>query len=254
MKVLIRKLAARLGWLTPLAITAIGLCCVLELGVVDRINPGPMDFVLFYLPIAVFVGWGAGKWHAVVFSCLAILIMAQVEWGLQRAGPHALGLFLWNSATRLLVCCVVGWLTAEATELTRHLSQLVEKRTAQWKAEAEQHKTTSARLAETLERFEQVITNITEVFWLTDVATNQIFYISPAYERVWGRKCEELYRDRRSWLAAVHPADRDEMYRRTRTDQAAGNYDVEYRILRPDGDVRWIRDRAFPVRNKQGEV
>src|ERR1017187_9520088 len=79
-------------------------------------------------------------------------------------------------------------------------------------------------------------------------------YISPGYERVWGRKCEELYREPKSWLAAVHPADRAEVLRRAQTDQAAGSYDVEYRILRPDGAVRWIRDRAFPVRNEQGEV
>ena len=54
---------------------------------------------------------------------------------------------------RFMVLSIAGWLTAEVTRLTRHLSNLVEERTAQWKAEAEQHKATSARLAEALERF-----------------------------------------------------------------------------------------------------
>ena len=45
-------------------------------------------------------------------------------------------------------------------------------------------------------------------------------YISPGYERVWGRKCEELYREPRSWVAAVHPADREEVLRRAQTEQA----------------------------------
>jgi len=92
------------------------------------------------------------------------------------------------------------------------------------------------------------------VFWLTNVPKNEMAYISPAYERVWGRKCEDLYRDPHSWLAAVHPEDREAVVRRALTDQAAGTYDVEYRILQPDGAVRWIRDRAFPVRNQKGEV
>ena len=105
-----------------------------------------------------------------------------------------------------------------------------------------------------MERFEQVVHNITEVFWLSDVPKSRIMFISPGYERVWGRKCEELYRDARSWVAAVHPDEREQIIRRSSTEQANGSYDVEYRIIRPDGVVRWIRDRAFPVRNKQGEV
>src|ERR1019366_509231 len=118
----------------------------------------------------------------------------------------------------------------------------------------EQHKTTSAKLHEAVERFEQVINDITEVFWLTNVLKNEMAYISPGYERIWGRKCEDLYRDPQSWLSAVHPEDREAVERRARTEQASGEYNVEYRIIRPDGAVRWIRDRAFPVRNQQGEV
>ena len=64
----------------------------------------------------------------------------------------------------------------------------MEERTAQWKAEVEQHKATATRLAEAVERFEQVINNITEVFWLTNVPKNQMVYISPGYERIWGRQ------------------------------------------------------------------
>ena len=138
-----------------------------------------------------------------------MLTMMTVQWGLQRGTPQTVWEALWNNCTRFLVFSIAGWLTAEVTRLTRHLSDLVDERTAQWKAEAERHQTTSTRLAEALERFEQVVNNIAEVFWLTDVAKNQMVYVSPGYERVWGRKCEELYREPRSWAAAVHPADRE---------------------------------------------
>jgi PAS domain S-box-containing protein len=213
-----------------------------------------MSFVLFHVLVVVAVGWGAGKWHAVAVSGVAVATMATVQWCLHRNILPPGWVVLWNSSMRFLVFSIAGWLTAEVARLTRHLSALVEERTAQWKAEAERHKATSTRLTEALERFEQVINNITEVFWLSNVPKNQMAYISPGYERVWGRTCEELYREPRSWATAIHPADRDEVLRRAQTDQAAGSYDVEYRILRPDGAVRWIRDRAFPVRNEQGEV
>ena len=112
---------------------------------------------------------------------------------------------MWNDSTRFLLFAATGWLAARAGNLARRLSGLVEERTATLRLEADQHKATAATLAETVERFEQVVNNITEVFWLSDVPKNQIMYISPGYERIWGRKCDELYRDPRSWVAALHP-------------------------------------------------
>jgi len=254
MNALIQKLEGRFRRLPPFTITAIGLCWVLALGVIDYLTPGAMSFVLFYMLAVVFTGWGAGKWHAWFVSLVAALTMLTVHYYLRRGVPQSASVALWNYATRFMVFSVAGWLMAEVARLTRHLSILVEERTAQWKAEAEQHKSTSARLTEANERFEQVINNITEVFWLTDVPKRQMIYVSPGYERIWGRKCEELYREPLSWLDAIHPADRDAAARGAHTDQITGRYDVEYRVVRPDGTTRWIRDRGFPVRNSQGEV
>ncbi len=104
------------------------------------------------------------------------------------------------------------------------------------------------------ERFRQVAENIQEVFWLTDVAKTRMLYVSPAYEKVSGRTCDSLYRDPHSWLDAVHPEDRDRVRRAMQTRQAAGDYHEEYRIRRPDGGVRWINERAFPVRDTGGVV
>jgi PAS domain S-box-containing protein len=249
-----KKLVAWLQQRSPLTITIIGLCCALALGIPDRYLLSPMSFISFHLAVVVFVGWGAGKWHALLVSGVSAATMAAVQWGWRRNNLPPVWVFVWNHSMRFVVLGIAGWLTAEVRRLTHHLSELVEERTAQWKAEVEQHKATSARLGEAVERFEQVINNITEVFWLTNVSKNEMAYISPGYERVWGRKCEELYREPKSWAAAVHPADRDEVVRHAQTNQAVGGYDVEYRILRPDGAVRWIRDRAFPVRNERGEV
>ena len=194
MKVLLRRLATWLLQRSPLTITAIGLCLVLALGVPDYFTPRAMSFALIYMLIVAFVGWGAGKWPAVFVSVAVVITIAMTQWILPRNLPHPEWLAIWNTVTRFLVFCFAGWMMAELARLNRGLRGLIEERTAQWKAEAEQHKATSARLSEAIERFEQVVNNITEVFWLTDVEKNQMVYISPGYERIWGRKCEELYR------------------------------------------------------------
>src|SRR5919108_3133593 len=104
-------------------------------------------------------------------------------------------------------------------------------------------------LRESQERFRQLAENIREVFWLTDPVKNQMIYISPGYEQVWGQTCQNLYASPRSWLEAIHPDDRERVLEAALTKQVRGQYDEEYRIVRPDGSIRWIRDRAFPIRD-----
>jgi PAS domain S-box-containing protein len=109
-------------------------------------------------------------------------------------------------------------------------------------------------LRESEQRFRQVTESIGEVFWLTDLGKNQMIYVSPAYEKIWGRSCEELYRAPQTWLDAIHPEDQHAVREAAHTMQATGGYDVTYRIHRPDGAVRWIHDRAFPIRDGEGRV
>ena len=101
------------------------------------------------------------------------------------------------------------------------------------------------------ERFRQLAENIREVFYLTDIRNQRVLYVSPAYEEVWGRTCKSLYDDPESFLAAIHPDDRDAVLhayvRRNPTMH-------EYRIVRTDGSTRWIWDRGFPIRDEKGEI
>lgn len=113
---------------------------------------------------------------------------------------------------------------------------------------------TIAALRESEERFRQLTENIAEVFWITSPDKRQMIYISPGYETIWGRSCESLYENPTSWMDAIHPEDRGQVERAAVTQQVHGQYDQEYRILRPDGATRWISDRAFPVRNDTGEI
>ena len=111
-------------------------------------------------------------------------------------------------------------------------------------------------LRESEERFRQLAENIDEVFWLVNPVPgkHEILYISPAYEKIWGRRCEDLYASPGAWLDAIHPEDRERIRHASMTKQEEGTYDEEYRVIQPDGSIRWIRDRAFPVHNASGEI
>lgn len=104
------------------------------------------------------------------------------------------------------------------------------------------------------ERFRQMAENIDEVFWMTDTDHQRTLYVSPGFERIWGRSCGELYARPRLWGEAIVPEDRARILLAIRTKELRGEFDEEYRIQRPDGTVRWVRDRAFPIRNEAGEI
>jgi len=246
-------LLGRLQNLPPATATAIGLLCLAVVGVADFITPAEMSLTLFYLVGVAFIGWCAGPWLAMLGTAFASGLLMANEFTPVHPN-YALWILVWNESTRFLFIAAIGLMAAGAGVFARRMGDLVIERTVELRSEAEHHKATAGTLAEMVERFEQVVNNITEVFWLSDMPKNQILYISPGYERVWGHKCEELYRDPKSWAESVHPDDREEIIKRSLADQAHGDYDVEYRIIRPDGAVRWIRDRTFPVRNYQGEI
>jgi len=117
---------------------------------------------------------------------------------------------------------------------------------------ARQHAEQNLRQSE--ERFRQLTDSIRDVFWMTDPWKNEIIYISPGYEEVWGQTCESLYASPMNWLNAIHLDDRQRVLESAITNQVSGQFDEEYRIVRPDGSIRWIHDRAFPMRGPSGKV
>ena len=128
------------------------------------------------------------------------------------------------------------------TQLQRHVVELDQ--------EIAHRKQKEAELRESEARFRQIAENIREVFFLVDPQHTRMFYVSPMYEEIWGRSCESLYSNPMSWGDAIHPEDRERTFKETRMVP----FDVQYRILRPDGSMRWIRSRGFPIRNDAGEI
>ncbi len=108
-------------------------------------------------------------------------------------------------------------------------------------------------LRESEERFRQLAENVSAVFWVKAAEGDRVLYANPAYEEVFGRSRRDLYLDPGSWLDAVHEEDAGRVRARAET-QAAGGYDEMYRVVAADGSVRWVRDRAFPIRDERGRV
>ena len=140
-------------------------------------------------------------------------------------------------------------LEAQVQERTTELMQANE----QLQQEVAERKQAEEALRHSEEKFRQMAENIQSVFWMTNLDLTQIIYVSPAYELIWGRPCAELYASPKSWRNAIHPEDRDRMIA-ARFRENRGEYDEEYRIIRPDGEIRWIRDRGFPIQNEAGEI
>jgi diguanylate cyclase (GGDEF)-like protein/PAS domain S-box-containing protein len=118
--------------------------------------------------------------------------------------------------------------------------------------------TAQAKAAENMEasesRFRQMAENIRDVFFLKDARTHRMLYVSPAYEEIWGRTAESVYANPDAWNEAIHPDDRAEIVRKYKEGVARGSFEYDYRIIRPDGTVRWIEARGFPVRDGGGKI
>ncbi len=109
-------------------------------------------------------------------------------------------------------------------------------------------------LYESEEKFRQITENMGEVFWLRSADNMKMLYINPAYEKVWGRSCKSLYKNPQSFVDSVFDKDKPIVFKEFEKYEKGGRFDLEYRIVRPNKEIRWVRAKTFPVKNKKGEI
>jgi PAS domain S-box-containing protein len=110
-------------------------------------------------------------------------------------------------------------------------------------------------LRESEERFREMAQHIREVFWLFDWISQKVIYVSPAYEEIWGRSVEDLHERYEEWGESIYPDDltyAEESF--AKIAQSGGGEIREYRIVRPDGTIRWISDKGFAINDENGNV
>jgi PAS domain S-box-containing protein len=120
--------------------------------------------------------------------------------------------------------------------------------------EVVEHLESAKALRASLERLRLQMHETSDVFWVFDANTKKVLYVSPAYETLWGRSCESLYADPDSWMDAVHPEDHGVAVRIGEQESEEDTFEAEYRIIWPDGSLRWVRDRGVVVRDRTGRI
>ena len=101
-------------------------------------------------------------------------------------------------------------------------------------------------------RLRQIADASSDAFWLLTLDNATPFYVSPGFEAIFGRRCAEAHGNAVGWLEAIHSEDRERMANAFSAMLNGAHLDAEYRILRPDGEVRWVHDKARLVRDGRG--
>lgn len=124
------------------------------------------------------------------------------------------------------------------------------------RAETARRKKAEQALQESELRFKQLADHSSEIFWFASVAPDQILYVSPAIERIWGLPAERFYGQPRLWVTAIHPDDRArvEAAYHAWMEGKTKRFEEEYRIVRPDGSFRWLLDSGTLIRNDDGKI
>lgn len=113
---------------------------------------------------------------------------------------------------------------------------------------------TASALETTAEELQQMAGNIEETFWSVDAQRKTILYVNQAYEAITGRTCQSLIQNPASYKELIHPDDRDRVIQKLDEAPRTGSFDERFRITTPDGDVRWVWGRGFPVRDPDGTI
>jgi PAS domain S-box-containing protein len=147
----------------------------------------------------------------------------------------------------------IGQLADSFNKMIRDLKNVTASRD-ELNTEINERKRAESGLKKSEMKFRQLVDNINEIFWLENADATEMLYVSPAYERIMGRTCQSLYDNPKAWLDAIHPDDQQKVLDSFLDGRHDGTYSEEFRIIRPDGSIRWIWDRSFPVHSDKGEI
>ncbi|ODG97568.1 histidine kinase [Nostoc sp. KVJ20] len=117
-----------------------------------------------------------------------------------------------------------------------------------------ERKLSEESLRQSEEKFRTFAENTHAVIWIASTDSFRTLYVSPAYEKIWGRSCQNLLEQPELWIDTIHPDDRDRLTFTAKQQLISESVSIEYRILRPDGSMRWIWDRGFAIYDNQGKV
>jgi PAS domain S-box-containing protein len=193
--------------------------------------PVPEGTAIFQLPLTAVVlsAWLGGRGPGLLAAAICTTVVWY--WFIPPAGS-------WDVAPQyVLGLCVFIFLCG----------LLVEFGAARWRVES--------ALRESERRFRLMAEAVTEMIWFESIEPRRMLYVSPRFERIWGRPLRDIQGDPEAWLDAVHAEDRDEArsaYRRWLAGEGSGRFDATFRIVRPGGETRFIHSRGTLIRDEEG--
>lgn len=223
------------------ALALLGLATLTRLAL-QPILDGRQPFIAIYLAVilsAWFLGLGPSILVAASGAFIGTLLFVE---------PMGFSSYTWPADLLLLSNYFIlsGAVIALSERQRRARLRLVEE------MEERRHAEAAVRASEA--RFQQLTSMIADVFWMADLRAQRLVYISSAYERVWNRPGGEDPEEDVLWPRAVHPEDRERVAAEFQRAATTGTFDVRYRIVRPDGTLRWLRDRGYGQADAAGRV
>ncbi|MDB5291574.1 MAG: domain S-box protein, partial [Phycisphaerales bacterium] len=194
-----------------------------------------------FFPAVMIAAYFGGFWPGIAATLLSAFAANYFVAG----RPPAFHFSNANDVAALILFIVVGTIISALCESLHRVRRHLVDRERQRAEEA---------LRETEARFQQLADNIHEIFWMTDARQEHILYVSPGYEELWGRSSESLYELPGSWIESIHPDDRDRVIKDMEQRVRGVFTDSEFRLARRDGSIRWVRSRAFPIKDENGEI
>lgn len=148
----------------------------------------------------------------------------------------------------------------EILKLNTKLEQRVYERTAQLeianqelKFEIQQREQVARLLKDSEEKLESILNSLEEVVWSADLATSSLIFLNPAAKKVYGRSVDELLANPDLRLESIHPEDRSRV-EASLTSSIIQSQGIEYRIVQPDGQIRWVWERSRLIQNQNGTI
>ncbi|WP_448266686.1 PAS domain S-box protein [Nostoc sp. DSM 114159] len=166
---------------------------------------------------------------------------------------------LMNREQRALTVNGIRWFQWNAIAIRNDKGEVVEiqevgRDITEQQSTLDERQLAEAALRQSEEKFRKFAENTHAVIWIASTDSFRTLYVSPAYEKIWGRSCQSLLERPESWIESVHPDDRGLTTKAAKQQLSGESASIEYRIFRPDGSMRWIWDRSFTVYDDQGKV
>ncbi|MDB5299535.1 MAG: domain S-box protein, partial [Phycisphaerales bacterium] len=194
-----------------------------------------------FFPAVMIAAYLGGFWPGIVATLLSAVAANYFVAG-QHPGFHFARI---NEIAAMVLFVLVGTIISGLCESLHRVRRVIV---------ANERRRAEEALRETEERFRHLAENIHEIFWIRDARDNRIIYIGPGYEEIWGRSTKAAYEQPRVWFESIHPDDREGAIERMEQQKHGVFTDSEFRVVRPDGSIRWVRGRAFPVKDQDGNV